>query len=110
MVFISLIIGRLLILGDSEYIKKKFGVGYRLGVSFKLTEELNHESLVKFKTDIQNMVFNIVKGSTMDMESTKNDLNFVLPFVSQDRFAELFYSLEKLKETLPISVILHFFC
>ena len=96
---------KLLILGDSDYIKKKFGVGYRLGISLKLNEDLNQESLTKFKNDIQTLVLNSVVGSANDMESTKNDLNFVLPFVSQNQFAGLFFSLEKLKENHPISVI-----
>ena len=101
----SFYIGKLLILGDSDYIKKKFGVGYRLGISLKLNEDLNQESLTKFKNDIQTLVLNSVVGSANDMESTKNDLNFVLPFVSQNQFAGLFFSLEKLKENHPISVI-----
>jgi len=93
-----------LILGDSDYIKKKFGVGYRLCVSIKKTEEDDEELLIKTKAIIQNLVLSKVLGSSVDLEFSKNDLNFVLPFFSQNQFADLFFSLENFNGNFPLFV------
>ena len=99
-----------MILGDSDYIKKKFGVGYRLGVSIKKSDEDNEELLTNTKANIQNLVLSKVLGSSVDLEFSKNDLNFVLPFFSQNQFADLFFFLENFKGDLPISVEIYSMC
>ena len=97
--FINSIIARLLILGDSDYIKKKFGVGYHLGISLKSNELKNEESFHEIKEKIKNLVYSKVNGSSLDIEYSKNDLNFVLPFYSQNQFTDLFFTLENFKDS-----------
>lgn len=86
-------------MGDSDFIKKKFGVGYKLGISLN-KNEISENDIKGLKEEIERLVQENINGCTIDEDSNKNDMNFVLPFFSQNKFADLFFLLEK----MPISV------
>lgn len=91
--------GKLLILGDSDFIKKKFGVGYKLGISLN-KNEISENDIKVLKEEINRLIQEKISGSSIDEDSNKNDMNFILPFFSQNKFADLFFQLEK----MPLSV------
>ncbi len=99
--------GKLLALGSSDFIKKKFGVGYMLKFTPKGDDdsELKIEEFVKAKEFIKKIVEDIVPVAHKNTQQSSNECEtYVIPFTHQNKFSELFKELEKLQENLRFNV------
>ncbi|CAD8167077.1 unnamed protein product [Paramecium pentaurelia] len=80
--------GQLLAVGSSDYIKRKFGEGYNLKLSF---DDVN------LRNTIQEKVNQMVPNSFLETQhSNNNKLVFNIPFSSKGKLSDLFYNLESL--------------
>ncbi|CAD8075622.1 unnamed protein product [Paramecium sonneborni] len=80
--------GQLLAVGSLDYIKRKFGVGYNLKLSF---ENLNIRNLI-----IENVQKKIPNCFLETKYSNNNKLVFNIPFSLKGKLSDLFYKLEAL--------------
>ena len=84
--------GKLLILGTSNFLKKKYGVGYNLIIT------PNPNSLQEFyenKDRIINHVKNVIITSEIDPKTSAEMIRMTLPYNESEKFPELFKVLEK---------------
>ncbi|CAD8087917.1 unnamed protein product [Paramecium sonneborni] len=80
--------GQLLAVGSSDYIKRKFGEGYNLKLSF---------NDVNLRNQIQEQVYKMIPNSFLESQhSNDNKLVFNIPFSSKEKLGDLFYNLESL--------------
>ncbi|KAL3876747.1 hypothetical protein ACJMK2_034544 [Sinanodonta woodiana] len=77
--------GKLRCCGSSLYLKKKFGIGYHLGMNIRPGCDLEK---------IKELVTSIVPGAEVDRVHGK-ELNITLPHAEVSRFSELFSTLER---------------
>jgi len=84
--------GKLLILGTSNYLKKKYGVGYNL----ILTPKPNtiQEFLVN-KNRLIDFVRNSILNSELDTKTAPEMVKITLPYGGSHKFPDIFHTLEK---------------
>lgn len=101
--------GKLLALGSSDFIKKKFGVGYILKFTPKGGEDLMKE-LEEFdqaKELIKKIVIDIVPIAQINPHQSSRECDtYTIPFSYQKEFSEMFKKLEILQESYSFNVIL----
>lgn len=82
----------MLILGTSQFIKDKFGVGYNLTITCKDSSHLNQ--FLNQKQDLIDYVKSLVPNAAHDIQSLKDTVKLLLPFESVDAFSDLLSNLE----------------
>lgn len=101
--------GKLLALGSSDFIKKKFGVGYILKFTPKGDDESvdKMEEFNKAKDNIKKIVFDFVPVAQRNLQQCSKECEtFIVPFSHQNKFSELFKELELLQASLNFNVII----
>jgi len=86
--------GKLLILGTSNFLKKKYGVGYNLIIT------PNPDAIEEFysnKDRLINHVKNVVITSELDAKTSAEMIRMTLPYNESEKFPALFKVLEKEK-------------
>ena len=91
----------MLTLGTSNYIKKKFGIGYKLAVYARKNCE---ETFKQNKENIKDIVIDCVPNSVFNPQSIESNLNFILPFSSQEQLPNLFKNLEDSQESMQFDL------
>ncbi|KRW99727.1 P-loop containing nucleoside triphosphate hydrolase [Pseudocohnilembus persalinus] len=88
--------GQLLAVGDVNYIKKNFGVGYTLTLfpETQLKKQTKYFSNEQ-KVEITNLVQQHIPDCRINPQSNKNYLIFQIPYHSRDKFQDLFQVLEE---------------
>eukprot|EP01015_Nassula_variabilis_P034895 TRINITY_DN866_c0_g1_i9.p1 TRINITY_DN866_c0_g1~~TRINITY_DN866_c0_g1_i9.p1 ORF type:complete len:789 (-),score=85.44 TRINITY_DN866_c0_g1_i9:63-2429(-) len=84
--------GKLFILGDSDYIKKKFGEGYT--VSLTAQQPISPE----LRREIKDKVHQLLPKVAYDEKTSQETIKFVFPFDEQERFVKVFQTLEEYGE------------
>jgi len=100
--------GKLLALGSSDFIKKKFGVGYILKFTPKGDDDTLEklEEFLKAKDCIKKIVGEIVPGAQKNIQQCSKECEtYTVPFSHQDKFSVLFKELENLQSTFHFNVI-----
>jgi len=89
--------GRLLALGTSEFMKKKFGVGYYLSITpnYQLAKQGEFVSLIP---TIDKIVSHSIEGSKREEQTSADVVKYLLPFTAQPKFPELFVQLEQIPQ------------
>ena len=90
--------GKLFAVGTSEFIKKKFGVGYHLIVTPNYDNNCTNEDFDNLKETIVHIVTQHVEGAKMEEQGGSSVLRFLLPFSDQRIFPQLFEDLENLQK------------
>ena len=117
-------LGELQCLGSTEFLKKRFGAGYKLIMNLAIghTKKGSQDNLTILNQDRDNnyklildTIKEVIAGSYLDEDET-NDTQVVaiLPFDQVSQFGELFTKLDKLKlsfisKKLPFILIFIFF-
>lgn len=86
--------GKLFCVGSSEFIKKKFGVGYHLVLTHKEEQISLGANNTSTPEHIANLVQSSIPSAVRVEDSAPGVQKFLLPFTEQDRFAKLFTELE----------------
>ena len=86
--------GKLLILGSSDFIKHKFGVGYHLLIT--ITEDQ--------RQPVMTLMNQKLPGVRLDEQSANNVLKYILPLQRQNEFTELFKTLEPLNLNISLKM------
>jgi len=90
--------GTLFALGSADFIKKRFGSGYKLIIQTKnhdnYTEEEILDKFFEIKSQILSIIPSAIQGS--ENEASYNSLEFNLPFDEQSKFSQVFQELEKI--------------
>jgi len=84
--------GKLLVLGTSNYLKKKYGVGYNLILTSK------PDTLSQFaaqKDHLINTVKSIINNTDLDSKTSPEMIKMILPYGESSKFSQLFEILEK---------------
>ncbi|CAD8212177.1 unnamed protein product [Paramecium octaurelia] len=88
--------GQLLAVGSSDYIKRKFGEGYNLKLSF------DNNNL---RNQIYDKVNEMIPNCFLETQhSTENKLVFNIPFASKGKLGNLFYNLESLNVKIGLEM------
>jgi len=87
--------GKLFALGSSEFIKKKFGVGYHLVITPDY-ETSNLEKFIQSRDLIFDTISEILDIRREEQKSNES-LKFLLPFTQQKNFSRIFEELEKIE-------------
>ena len=84
--------GKLLVLGTSNFLKKKYGVGYNLIITPKPQEvQAFHENKERYVSHVKN----IIHTSEVDSKTSADMIKMTLPYNQSPKFATLFGVLEK---------------
>lgn len=101
--------GKLLALGSSDFIKKKFGVGYILKFTPMISKEdnsLNYKEFENARETIEKIVMDIIPVAQKNKQQTSRECEtYIIPFSHQNKFSEMFKELETLKEKMSFNVI-----
>lgn len=84
--------GKLLILGTSNFLKKKYGVGYNLIITPRPDAV---QDFYPNKERYMQLVKSLVKTSELDSKTSPEMIRITLPYEESQHFAELFGGLEK---------------
>ena len=83
--------GELLVLGTSNYLKKKYGVGYNL----ILTPKIDFiDEFLSQKESLINQVKSMINHTEVDTKTSAEMIKMVLPYTESSKFSELFKILE----------------
>ena len=88
-------------MGSSNYIKKKFGIGYKLNLYAKENLE---EIFIKNKEEIKGIVKKLIPSSTYNSQTVQSNLLFIIPFYSQTELPNLFEKLEEKQEFIKFGI------
>jgi len=88
--------GKLFAVGTSEFIKKKFGVGYHLIVTPNYEQNCTVEDFENLKETVAHIITQHIEGAKIDEQGGSSILRFSLPFSDQRVFSQIFEDLEKL--------------
>lgn len=81
--------GKMVIIGDCNFIKDKFNVGYHVVLSF--TEEQ-----LQFSEECRKIIIENVEGAKPDPQTANSTLKFLIPPTEAKKLAKIFDKLEKM--------------
>lgn len=96
-------------LGSWEFIRRKFGVGYSISISPMDESATALEAFHKEKQVFIDCILKFIPSAKPNPQITQDILSYILPFSEQEKYTDLFQSLENLAESRPIKVKLLYF-
>ena len=88
--------GKLFAVGSSDFIKRKFGVGYHLIITPDYERNCTIEHFESLQPRIFDIVHQFIESANQEDQGTSAIIKFMLPFTYQKSFPQMFEELEKI--------------
>lgn len=89
--------GKLFAVGSSDYIKKKFGVGYHLIITPNYERNITVEHFESLRPRIFEVIHQFIENVSQEDKDASGVIKYMLPFSYQKIFPQLFEELEKIE-------------